>query len=127
MPRVQIIVDARGDLSAFDSLEAAEVALELTDVSNEECKVFEAEGSLLEATVTSDGLRVRLADSSPPELQPDEFAAVLLRFLSRPGAARTGLSEDECGGRTLRVRACCAMSSPWSRTRPARSWRRGAG
>jgi len=95
MSRAPIIVDARGDVSAFDSVEAAEVALEPIDVSNKEYKVFDAEGTLLEPRVTSNGLRVRLVDSSPPERQPDELAVVLRRFLSRMGAEKTGLAEDE--------------------------------
>ena len=95
MPREPIIIDAKGDVELFASLAAAETALEPVDVANEEYKIFDSEGVLLGAMVATDGIHVRIVESSPPDRQPEELVSVLRRFLSRVGNDLTGMAEEE--------------------------------
>jgi hypothetical protein len=122
MSRKPIFVDAKGDVSSFESIEAAERALEPIDVENNEYKVFDRDGLLLRATVTPDQLRVRLSDSSPPDRQPDELTAVLRRFLSSLGTGLTGFPDDELWRAPLPA-LVERMQALESRARPRRrSW-----
>lgn len=99
-----VIVDERGDVLFFESVERAEGKLEAIDVRNEEYVAYDSEGRLLKLAIESSetstffGLGTNVLDYVVVEGAEDrpnhapQLRAVLVRFFGRAGFQPTELS-----------------------------------
>ncbi len=92
-----IIVDNKGDVSIFDSVEKAERYLEPIDIRNDEYVIYDREGRLLRGAIVKHFLaeRVKLEPASEPGSAMSRLHDVLVDFLARVGA-RTEKPLDQC-------------------------------
>jgi hypothetical protein len=90
-----IIVNEKGDVSLYETVEDAEVALEPIDIENEEYAIFDSEGLVMVPRVANDQIHVELSDSSPRQVEPEQLQTALRRFLSQLDQELTGVTEDE--------------------------------
>jgi len=83
--RPPIIVNNRGDVGIFDSVERAERDLEPIDIRNGEYVIYDSEGRLVECVITTRFLNetVRLHPSPEGEVNPEALRQVVIDFLSR--------------------------------------------
>lgn len=95
MARAPIIVNERGDVSLYETLAEAEVALEPIDVENNEYTIFDSEGLTMVPRIAEDRIHVKLSDSSPGPHEPEQLQEVLRRFLARLEPNLRGVAEDE--------------------------------
>lgn len=116
--RPPIIVDARGDVSIYESAEDAQRDLEAIDVRNGEYAFFDAEGSILRGVIVPRFARgilkylmpievVALELASEPGGGAAELRRVLTEFLAKVGVVFEGppesLSLDELIAAMLRL------------------------
>jgi hypothetical protein len=82
-----IIVDNKGDVSIFDSVERAQRYLEPIDVRNDEYVIYDREGTLLRGIIVKHFLaeRVKLEPASEPGVATTRLRQVLVDFLVRVG------------------------------------------
>ena len=95
MAKLPIIVNERGDVSLYETLREAEVALEAIDVENNEYVIFDSEGLTIEPSIAEDRIHVTLHDTSPKQYQREQLQEVLRRFLAQLEPSLRGVSEDE--------------------------------
>jgi len=108
-PRPPIFVEENGDVQAYDSLERAELDVEIVDVRNNLFRFFDSEGLVLRAEVTAPlppagrlrrlfstrTERVKLIAPEPAERRPEQLTDILRDFLGRAGSAGAGMSTEE--------------------------------
>jgi hypothetical protein len=82
-----IIVDDKGDVSIFDSVEQAQRYLEPIDIRNGEYVIYDREGRLLRGVIVKHFLaeRVKLEPASEPGAATTRLRQVLVDFLVRVG------------------------------------------
>lgn len=71
--RPPIIADNRGDITLFDSVDAAERYLEPVDIRNQEYELFDSEGTILCANISKDDRGVeRIKLERDDSMSPDQ-------------------------------------------------------
>lgn len=82
-----IVVDNKGDVSVFDSVEKAERYLEPIDIRNNEYVIYDGEGRLLRGVIVKHLLaeRVKLEPISEPGAPASRLRDVLVDFLGQVG------------------------------------------
>jgi hypothetical protein len=82
-----IIVDYKGDVLCFDSVDNAERYLEPTDIRNNECVIYDRAGRVLKANIVKRFLaeRVKLEPASESGAGLARLREVLVSFLTRVG------------------------------------------
>ena len=94
MAKPPVIVNEKGDVELYESVEAAEIDVEAIDVENQEYVIYDSQGLVLIPKVMEDGIHVRLFDSEPRDERTDELVTVLRRKLSQLGEEKTGVPEE---------------------------------
>lgn len=95
MAKPPIIVNERGDVSLYETLAEAEVALEPIDIENNEYTIFDSEGLTIVPRIAEDRIHVKLLDPSPKQYEREQLQEVLRRFLAQLEPSLSGVSEDE--------------------------------
>ncbi|MGL4745929.1 MAG: hypothetical protein ACRCXL_16285 [Dermatophilaceae bacterium] len=98
-----IVVDDRGDIALYATLEAASRELEAIDVLDAIYEVFDSRGRRLSVTAAGGLVSIRLDPQSVPE--SDELLRRLRHFISRVGADRVGVEDAESASLDVAVRA----------------------
>jgi hypothetical protein len=93
MAILPIIVNEKGDVSLYQTVAEAALALEATDVRSGEYRIFDAEGRVIIPKVAGDGIHVELLDSQ--DFEPDQLQSTLRRFLSQLDETLTKTPEEE--------------------------------
>lgn len=91
--KAPIVIDEHGDVSVFETVENAQRALEVTDVSNNEYIAYDSEGRLLLLKVVAGDPRVSILEAESVARHADDLRRILKDFLVRTGSYDPSLNE----------------------------------